>query len=133
MLNNINMIGRLPRDPELKKTSSGKNVCNFTIAWEDHFKGEKTTHYIDCTAWNAIAENVCKYCAKGSQVRVGGRLKTRTYENSAGTSVKVVYIECSEVDFLTPQKTSKKDPVDFTKEFEEAEKKFEIKEEDIQF
>ena len=132
MQNNTNMMGRLSADPTFKYLQNGNSVCNFRIAWEEHYKGEKKVYYYDCTAWNKLAENINKYCMKGSLVRVGGKLKTKEYENKQGIKVTNIYIECNEIDFLSsPKKIENKK--DFTEEFNEAEKKFEISEEDIAF
>lgn len=132
MLNSINLMGRLSVDPSFKNLQNGNAVCNFRIAWEEHYKGDKKVYYYDCTAWNKLAENINKYCMKGSLVRVGGKLKTKEYENKQGVKVETVYIECGEIDFLSsPKKIENKK--DFTEEFNEAEKKFNIMQDDIQF
>lgn len=80
-LNRVILIGRLVRDPELKKTTSGLSVTSFTVAVDNVVKSgsEKTTSFISCTAWNKTAEFIAKYCVKGSLVCVDGRLVQRNY------------------------------------------------------
>lgn len=131
-MNHIDIIGRLTRDPEIRVTKNGNKVCNFRIAWEDHYKGEKIAHYYDCNAWSKLAENVEKYCSKGSLVGVEEKLKTKEFENKNGIKINSVYIECDKIDFLSSPKKVEKEK-DFTEEFNEAEKKFNIMEDDIQF
>jgi single-strand DNA-binding protein len=80
MLNDIALLGRLTRDPELRRTGSGIAVANFTIAVERDYAGpnkEKETDFIDCVAWRNTGEFICKYFAKGSLIAVRGRLEIR--------------------------------------------------------
>lgn len=87
MLNRIDLIGRLVRDPEYKTTSAGAGYCNFTIAVDDDFKdkdGNKVTDFIDCTAWRKTAEYVTTYQTKGSLLAVCGRLKSRKWTDKDG-------------------------------------------------
>lgn len=76
-MNNITISGRLTADPELKVTTSGKNVCSFTVAVR---RDKETTDFIPCTAWNKTAENISRYFIKGSMIEVAGSLQTRNYE-----------------------------------------------------
>ena len=79
MLNKINIMGRMTRDPELRNTTSGKPVANFTLAVDrDHNRDE--TDFIDVVAWNGTAEFVSKYFHKGQMTVVSGRLQSRKYE-----------------------------------------------------
>lgn len=79
MLNKINIMGRMTRDPELRNTTSGKPVANFTLAVDrDHNRDE--TDFIDVVAWNGTAEFVSKYFHKGQMAVVSGRLQSRKYE-----------------------------------------------------
>ena len=67
--NSINLVGRLTRDPELKKTSSGKSITTFTLAVDRHSKGAKKTDFINCDAWERTAEIVTQYAHKGPRFR----------------------------------------------------------------
>ena len=83
MLNQISIQGRLARDPEMRRTQSGKAVTSFSIACDRDIKnqqtGEKEVDFIDCTAWNATAELIQKYFRKGNMIVVTGRLQIRKY------------------------------------------------------
>ena len=80
-LNSVVLIGRLVRNPELRKTNSGVAVVSFTVAVDNITKAgaEKSTSFIPCTSWNKTAELVAKYCTKGSLVAIDGRLNQRSY------------------------------------------------------
>ena len=96
MLNKIVLMGRLARDPELRRTQSGVPVTSFRLACDRDFKsqsGEKETDWIDVVAWRNTAEFVSKYFAKGRMASVEGRLQTRDWTDKDGnkrTAVEVV-------------------------------------------
>ena len=101
-LNRVILVGRMVRDPELKKTNSGASVTSFTIAVDNLTKvgGERSTSFIPCTSWNKTAENVAKYCSKGSLVGVDGRLNQRSYDDKSGQKRSVVEVVAESVQFL---------------------------------
>ena len=83
--NNCNFIGNVVKDCELKIIqNSGKSVCNFTVAVNEKYNGEDKTVWIDCTAWDKLAETCAQYLKKGMQVDVSGRIKLEEYNNSNG-------------------------------------------------
>ena len=88
MLNHIAIMGRLTRDPELRRTGSGLAVASFTVAVDRDFgkneNGEKETDFIDCVAWRNTAEFVSKYASKGRMVAVSGRLQIRSWTDKEG-------------------------------------------------
>ena len=87
MLNRIVLMGRLTRDPELRRTQSGTAVTSFSIACDRDFKsqsGEKETDFIDVVAWRNTAEFVSKYFAKGRMAVVEGRLQIRDWTDREG-------------------------------------------------
>ena len=87
MLNRSIIIGRLAADPEHRKTNSGKDNVTFTLCCERDGKnqeGNRDVDYIRCVAWNKTAENIAKYCTKGTLVAVEGRIQTRNYKNGDG-------------------------------------------------
>ena len=87
MLNRIVLMGRLTRDPELRRTQSGTAVTSFSIACDRDFKsqsGEKETDFIDVVAWRNTAEFVSKYFAKGRMAIVEGRLQIRDWTDNNG-------------------------------------------------
>lgn len=86
-LNKIILMGRLTRDPELKRTTSGTAVTSFTLAVDRDYKpqdGERGTDFIDCTAWRSTAEFVFKYFSKGRMAVVDGRLQIRDWTDRDG-------------------------------------------------
>lgn len=86
MLNHIVLMGRLTRDPELRRTGNGKPVASFTLACERDFKnpqtGDREVDFVDCVAWNGTAELVSKYFSKGRMAVVSGRLQVRNWTDS---------------------------------------------------
>lgn len=92
MLNHVVIIGRLTRDPELRRTGNGTPVTGFTVAVDRDFspKGEeKETDFIDCVAWRNTAEFVSKYFAKGRMIVVSGRLTQRKFTDKDGNKRQV--------------------------------------------
>ena len=88
MLNHITIMGRLTRDPELRRTGSGIAVASFTVAVDRDFGGrdggERETDFIDCVAWRQTGEFVSKYFTKGSMIVVSGRLQIRNWNDKDG-------------------------------------------------
>ena len=88
MLNHITVMGRLVRDPELRRTGSGVAVASFTVAVERDFGGrdggERKTDFINCVAWRQTGEFVSKYFAKGRMIVVDGRLEMRDWTDREG-------------------------------------------------
>ena len=86
-LNNVNLMGRMTRDPEIRHTNSGTPVASFTLAVERDFKnsnGEKETDFIDCTAWRNTADFVGRYFGKGRMAVVSGRMQIRKWTDKDG-------------------------------------------------
>ncbi len=88
MLNHITIMGRLTRDPELRRTGSGIAVASFSVAVDRDFGGrdggEKETDFIDCVAWRQTGEFVSKYFTKGRMIVVSGRLQIRSWTDKDG-------------------------------------------------
>ena len=124
MLNNISVMGRLTADPEVRQTPNGVSVCSFTIANDKDFKRDgDAPNWIDCVAWNGIAETISRHFHKGDRVGVEGKLTTRTWEGRNG-KVKATEVVVSNITFLSAKpKTTK----------EEAEAPVEILDEDLPF
>ena len=103
MLNQISVMGRLVREPELRRTNSGKPVTSFTLACDRDFKnsqtGEKEVDFLDCVAWNSTAEIVEKYFHKGQMVAATGRLQIRQYTDKNGQKRRQAEILVSSVYF----------------------------------
>ena len=102
MLNTAIIMGRLTRDPELRRTQSGKPVAGFTLAVDRDFAPEgqeKETDFINCVAWNATAEFVQKYFSKGSMIVVNGRLQIRSWTDKEGNKRNTAEIVANNVWF----------------------------------
>ena len=106
MLNRALLVGRLTRDPELRRTGSGKAVTSFNLAVERNFKkeNEQDADFINCVCWGKIAENTERYCSKGSLVSVDGRIQTRSYENNQGQKVYVTEVVAESVQFINTRR-----------------------------
>lgn len=103
MLNRIQLIGRLTRDPELRYVSNGHPMAQFTVAVDRDFKnaaGDRETDFVNCVTWRKLAEQVGQFCAKGRLVAVEGRLQTRSYEAQDGSRRKVTEVVGDRVWFL---------------------------------
>lgn len=104
MLNQVILVGRLVRTPELQLTDSGKKKSLITLAVSRGFKnqnGEYDTDFLDCTLWSSIAENTSEYCKTGDVIGVKGRLQTRLIDNEEGTKYKKVEVIADKVTFLS--------------------------------
>lgn len=102
MLNKIIVMGRLTRDPELRRTQSGLSVTSFSVACDRDFKaqdGSRETDFIDCVAWRNTAEFVCKYFAKGRMAVVEGRLQIRDWQDNNGNKRRSAEIVADNVYF----------------------------------
>ena len=103
MLNHITIMGRLTRDPELRRTGSGTAVASFTVAVDRDFgnreSGEKETDFIDCVAWRATGEFVSKYFTKGSMIVVSGRLQIRNWNDKDGNKRRSAEVVADNVYF----------------------------------
>ena len=102
MLNDVVIMGRLTRDPELRRTQSGTAVASFTLAVDRDYKpdgGERECDFFDCVAWRGTGEFVSKYFSKGRMAIVSGRLQTRSWIDKDGAKRKSVEIVADNVYF----------------------------------
>ncbi len=103
MLNHIVIMGRLTRDPELRRTGSGLAVASFSVAVDRDFgkneNGEKETDFIDCVAWRQTGEFVSKYFSKGSMIVVSGRLQMRSWTDKDGNKRRTAEVVADNVYF----------------------------------
>ncbi len=103
MLNHITIMGRLTRDPELRRTGSGVAVASFTVAVDRDFGGrdggERETDFIDCVAWRQTGEFVSKYFAKGRMAVVSGRLQIRSWTDKDGNKRRSAEVVADNVYF----------------------------------
>ena len=103
MLNHIVIMGRLGKDPELRRTQSGVAVATFNVAVDRDFKdkatGQRATDWITCVAWRSTAEFMEKYFSKGSQVLVAGRLQMRDWSDKDGNKRISAEVQAENVYF----------------------------------
>ena len=103
MLNHIVIMGRLTRDPELRRTGTGVAVASFTVAVDRDFgkneNGEKETDFIDCVAWRQTGEFVSKYFTKGRMAVVSGRLQIRSWTDKDGNKRRTAEVVADNVYF----------------------------------
>ena len=108
-MNKALLIGRLTKDPELRSTPAGRNVCQFSIAVNRTFtnaNGDREADFINCVVWDKQAENLVKYQKKGNQIAVDGRIQTRNYEDKDGKRVYVTEILANNISFLDSKGSS---------------------------
>ena len=103
MINRVVLVGRLTRDPELRRTGAGNSVCTFTVALDNRQKnadGTKSTSFIPVVVFSAGADTVSKYARKGLLVGVEGRLNQRSYLKADGSKASVIEVVADSVQFL---------------------------------
>lgn len=113
MLNRIVLVGRLVKDPELRKTGSDLSVANITLAVDNTIKeadGTRGTCFLDAKVFGDKAENLCKYTRKGSKVAVDGSINQRNFTRQDGTKGKAIEILIDSVEFLDPKQEEPKEP-----------------------
>ena len=103
-MNNITLIGNLTNDVELRQTTTGKDVCVFSIAVNRPFSEE--TDFFPVVVWGNRAENCAKYLKKGNKVGVVGYMQNRTYETKDGAKKFITEVIANTVEFLTPKQTN---------------------------
>jgi len=107
MINNVVLVGRLTRDPELRHTPQNQAVGTFGLAVNRQFKnanGERETDFINCVIWRQQAENLAKFAKKGALIGVTGRIQTRNYENQQGQRVYVTEVVADNFQMLESNK-----------------------------
>lgn len=97
--NSVNIIGRFTKDPELQKTTSGLSVVNFTLA-VDRASKDKGCNFINCTAYQKNAENICLYCAKGKLIAVEGSVEVQSYKDNSGNNRSKLFVNVVSAKFL---------------------------------
>lgn len=114
-MNQVILIGRLTKDPELRETSNGKPVASFTLAVDKFGEG---ADFINCIVWNKQAENLAKYQKKGGQIGVSGRLQTRDYEDEKGNKRYVTEVVADSIEYLGAKKEEsnqkQEEPMEFS-------------------
>lgn len=107
MLNQIILVGRLVKTPEVIETESGKKMSYITLAIPRTFKnadGEYDTDFIDCVLWEVVAESTSEYCKQGDIVGVKGRVQSRLIEDEDGNNYKKMEVIAEKITFLSSKK-----------------------------
>lgn len=112
MLNNVNLIGRVTKEIELRKTQSNKSVVKFTLAVDDgkDGQGNSRTQFIDCQAWEGLAETIQKYVLKGDMVNINGKLVNNNYESN-GVKYYSYLVLASGMTLLPNKRLNEQKPV----------------------
>lgn len=115
MINQVTLVGRLTKDPELRYTPDGKAVSNITLAVNRNFRntvGNYEADFVQCIIRKKSAENTAQYCKKGTIIGITGRIQTRRYENQEGKYVYVTEVVTERVQFIGTKQNDGK-PKDF--------------------
>lgn len=123
MINKVILVGRITKDPELRKTQSGASVVSFTLACNRRVKqeGQPEADFINCQAWGKTAEVICQYVFKGHLLGLEGRIQTRSYDDKDGKRVYVTEVVCDSVQFLESKKASTEQAVANTQSYDALE------------
>lgn len=121
-MNKLTIIGNLTRDPELRTTQSGANVCDFTVAVNRKKKvnNQPEADYFRVSAWSAMGENCAKYLSKGKKVCVIGAVSVRTYTGSDGQTKASLEVFADDVEFLSAKSEQTDKETGYTKVSEEG-------------
>ncbi len=106
MINRLVLVGRLTRDPELRRTGAGNSVCSFTVAVDNRTRnpdGTRSASFIPCVVFQQSADNMVRFLKKGALVGIEGRLNQRSYQRQDGTKANVLEVLCDSVQFLEPK------------------------------
>ena len=107
MLNNVVLVGRMTKDPELRCTPNNQAVATFSLAVNRNFKGqngEREADFINCVIWRQQAENLVNWAKKGALIGITGRIQTRNYENQQGQRVYVTEVVAETFQLLESRK-----------------------------
>jgi len=119
MLNQVVLVGRLTKNPEIINTESGKKISYIVLAVQRPFKNADAlyeTDFIRCILWNAMAENTCEYCKCGDVIGVKGRVQAESYTDEDGNVKYSTDVVAERITFLSSSSTSKKENIENKKE-----------------
>lgn len=109
MINNVTLVGRLTKDPDLRYTANGTGVATFTLAINRNFTnqaGEREADFVQCVIWRKPAETLANYARKGTLLGVTGRIQTRSYDNQQAQRVYVTEVVAENFQLLESKATS---------------------------
>lgn len=106
MINRVVLVGRITRDPELRKTNTGTSVVSFTLAVNRRFAkdDEQKADFINCQAWRQSADFMANYVKQGALLGVEGRIQTRNYKDQSDRTVYVTEVVCDSVQILAQKR-----------------------------
>lgn len=133
-INRVVLLGNMTRDPELRRTGTGKAVTNFTLALNRYNSDD--ADFVDCVCWERIAENTAQYCYKGSKVAVEGSIQTGSYVDKDGHNRKTVNVLCNRVEFINTNNSSNNLQPQINNNYNNLNdpiNSYELQEDDIQF
>ena len=108
MLNQVVLVGRLTKSPEILSTEGNKKLLYITLAVQRNYKnidGIYEADFIRCVLWNALAENTCEYCTTGDIIGVKGRLQSESYQDKDGNTKYVTDVVAERITFLSSKKS----------------------------
>ena len=105
-MNNVSLVGRLTKDPELKTTQSGLSVCRFAVAVDRPYSKDRQADFISWIAWRKTAEFIDSYFSKGQRIALTGSIQTGSYTDKDGKTVYTTDINVSNVEFCESKKQS---------------------------
>ena len=109
-MNSINLVGRITKDLELRQTTTGKSVCEFSLAVNRI--GSEDADFITCQVWNAQAENLAKYQGKGSLIAIVGSLRVDKFQDNEGNNRYKTYVLVNNVEYLGTKKDTQEQQVE---------------------
>ena len=112
-MNRVTLVGRITKDPELRRTNSNIPYCLFTLAVNRRYQnkdGERQADFISCVAWRQTAELLARYITKGRQIGIDGQIQSRTYDDQSGVRHYVTEVLCDSITFLDSKRQADNDP-----------------------
>ena len=137
MVNNVVLVGRITKNPELKTSTSGTSICDFNLAINRNFKnqnGEYEADFVRCISFNKTAELIEQFVVKGQLLSAQGRIQTRNYDDNTGRKVYVTEVVVSNISFLESKKNlNNHDNQGFAQNFEAEVIDMPISDDDLPF
>lgn len=123
MINRVILVGRLTKNPEIRKTPNGASICKFTLAVSRKVKaqGQPDADFISCVAWNKTADLMYQYLKKGSLIGVDGRLQTGKFTNNNGETIYTCDVMVESLQFLDKKEEAQNSDVNQGREMSYSE------------
>lgn len=123
MINRVILVGRLTKNPEIRKTPNGASICKFTLAVSRKVKaqGQPDADFISCVAWNKTADLMYQYLKKGSLIGIDGRLQTGKFTNNNGETIYTCDVMVESLQFLDKKEEAQNNDVNQEREMSYSE------------